>query len=83
MAGPGCVLGLPATIGSQPYSLTATAVDPVEAGFIAHEDFISMLRRQPDLCLAVTETLATELYDARRQASALLDRFPVVGNKLK
>jgi CRP-like cAMP-binding protein len=78
VAGPGCVLGLAASIGSQPYSLTGETLEAVETGFISHQEFLDFLRKQPELCLACTETLAAELYEARRHASTLLNRFPAV-----
>jgi CRP-like cAMP-binding protein len=78
VAGPGCVLGLAGSIGSQPYSLTGETLEAVETGFIPHQVFLDFLRQQPEVCLAVTETLAAELYEARRQASTLLNRFSAV-----
>jgi CRP-like cAMP-binding protein len=78
IAGPGSILGLPASIGSRPYSLTAETLESVEVGFIPHSTFVELLKRRPEVCLAVIETLALELSDARRQASALLDRLPAI-----
>jgi CRP-like cAMP-binding protein len=75
ITGPGAVLGIPASICDRPYSLTAETLEPVEAGFISREDFVAVVRQDPDLCFAVIASVAEALADTRRQASALLGQF--------
>jgi len=74
MVGPGALLGLPATIGGRPYSLSAEVIEPAEVGFIPREEFMKLLRQNFDLCLAVIQGLASELTETRRQASQLLEQ---------
>lgn len=73
MVGSGALLGLPSTIGCRPYSFTAEALEPVEAGFIPREEFMLLLERHPGLCLALVQGLAWEVTEARQQASQLLE----------
>jgi CRP-like cAMP-binding protein len=40
-AGPGSLLGVPAVVGSKPYSLTAEAVDGAEVSVLACDDFVT------------------------------------------
>jgi len=73
IVGPGTLLGLPSAMGGRPYSLTAEAIEPVEAGFIPREEVLNLLTQRTDICLAVAKGLATELTESRRQAAQLLE----------
>ena len=75
MAGPGSVLGIPSSVCARPYSLTAENLEPVEVGFISAAEFVAVLKQHPVICLAVIETLASELNNTRRQASAVLEQL--------
>jgi CRP-like cAMP-binding protein len=61
----GAVLGLPAFIGDQPYSLTATAHEGAELGFVNRKDFSEMMLTSPTLSLKVLSILAAEVRSAR------------------
>ncbi|MGA3212019.1 MAG: Crp/Fnr family transcriptional regulator [Terriglobales bacterium] len=74
IGGAGSVLGLPSTVGSRPYSLTAVALEPVQAGFIPSSIFLKLMQQDVEICLAVTEAIAGELYETRHEAGNLLDR---------
>ena len=74
MVGPGTLLGLPATIGGRAYSLAAKALEPVEVGFIARNEFVNLLRQNVDFCFAVIQGLASELSETRQKASELLEQ---------
>jgi CRP-like cAMP-binding protein len=73
IVGSGALLGLPSTIGGRPYSFTAEALEPVEAGFIPREEFMMLLKQYPGLCLALVQGLAWEITEARQQSSQLLE----------
>jgi CRP-like cAMP-binding protein len=73
MVSSGALLGLPSTIGCRPYSLTAEALDPVEAEFIPRDEFMMLLKQYPGLCLALVQGLAWEITEARQLASQLLE----------
>jgi hypothetical protein len=64
-AGVGSVLGLPAVVADQPYSLTAMADKGSEIGFVARGDFEALMRAEPDLYLYVLQVLAAEVRSAR------------------
>lgn len=69
----GYILGLPATICDQPYSLTAEVVEPAHVRFVEQSKVVEFLRTRSDLCLHVVEILGHELTDMRKakaQASA-------------
>jgi CRP-like cAMP-binding protein len=65
----GSVLGLPALIGNEPYTLTAVAFKGAELGFVSHEDFSSLMLSDPTLALRVLRVLAAEVRTARHAIS--------------
>ena len=73
IVGSGTLLGAPSTLGCRPYSLTAKALEPVEAGYIARDDFMRLLNQQPGWTLTLAQGLAWELTDTRAQVSELLE----------
>jgi CRP-like cAMP-binding protein len=64
-AGPDAVLGLPATISGEPYSLTATTLEPCELVFLQREDVLTALRSDPARAMALLQTLAHEVHHLR------------------
>lgn len=73
----GSLLGLPSTFTGHTYSLTAAALNEVEAVHVAPEDFLRVMREQPELCREATEMLGREvtfiqsaLAERRKQVSA-------------
>jgi CRP-like cAMP-binding protein len=66
---PGSLLGLPALIGNEPYTLTATAEKDAELGFVTKEDFNGLMRSDPSLALRVLRVLAAEVRTARHAIS--------------
>lgn len=67
-ASAGSILGLPAVIADQPYSLTAIASEGSVVGFISRSDFEDMVHAEPPLCPYVLEVLAAEVRNAREAA---------------
>lgn len=57
----GSLLGLPSTFTSHPYSLTATAVTEVEALHVSQEDFLRIMKEQPELCREAMDMLGREV----------------------
>ncbi len=74
IVGPGALLGLPSTIGLRPYSLTAEALEKVEADFISREQFMALLVQYADLCLAVLKGLAREIVEVRDEEFFLIEQ---------
>jgi len=68
---PGSLLGLPALVGSQPYTLTATAQPGARLSFITRENFNSLMQNDPLMALKVLQVLAAEVRSAR---NAILQR---------
>jgi CRP-like cAMP-binding protein len=66
---PGSLLGLPALIGNEPYTMTATAEKDAELGFVTREDFNSLMLTDPSLAVRVLRVLAAEVRTARHAIS--------------
>lgn len=66
---PGSLLGLPALIGNEPYTLSATAEAGAELGFVTREDFNSLMLTDPSLAVRVLRVLAAEVRTARHAIS--------------
>jgi CRP/FNR family transcriptional regulator, cyclic AMP receptor protein len=64
-AAAGSLLGLPALVGNEPYTLTATAAKGARLGFLTREDF-SRLMCEPATAMQVLRVLAAEVRTARR-----------------
>jgi CRP-like cAMP-binding protein len=70
-AGAGSLLGVPAVVGSKPYSLTAEALDGAEVSVLACDDFVHLMSTQPALSFRVLQVLAEEVRFAREALSHL------------
>ena len=60
-----CVLGLPGTITSQPYSLAAEVLEDSELIFVSRERLQKFLRENPVICFDVLQILAEEIRQMR------------------
>jgi CRP-like cAMP-binding protein len=69
MASPGSLLGLPAVVGNKPYTLTATALEGAELGYLTREDFSSLMLSEPEIGMRVLRVLAAEVRTARHAIS--------------
>jgi CRP-like cAMP-binding protein len=70
-AGPGSLLGVPAVIGSKPYSLTAEAADGAEVSLLSCADFVHLMHTEPILSFRVLQVLAEEVRFAREALAQL------------
>ena len=61
LLGPGCVVGLPAVLCSQPYNFTARCQSECRLGFIEASVFQGFLRTHPLLCIEVVRLMGQEL----------------------
>ena len=68
-AGAGSLLGLPAVIGTKPYTLTAEALEGAELSMLTCEDFVNLMNTQPSLSFRVLQVLAEEVRFARETLS--------------
>lgn len=72
IAGPGNILGFPATLSHAPYSLTAKNLADGEVGFAPEGDVIDLLSKRSDLCFQAIEIMAHEVRKLRKRQAALL-----------
>jgi CRP-like cAMP-binding protein len=72
-AAPNSLLGLPALVGEQPYTLTAKASAGAQLAFIARDAFSNLMRTEPSLAFKVLEILAAEVRSARGALRGELD----------
>jgi CRP-like cAMP-binding protein len=63
--GPGAIVGLPATVSGNPYSLTAKVVDDSELAFVSRAAVLECLQDNPLLCFQVMDMLSGEISDIR------------------
>jgi len=66
MAEPGEVIGLPGTISGKAYALTAEALEPLQAQFIARQPFLQFLCKHGEAALRVAEIMS-DIYHATFQ----------------
>ena len=58
IAEPGDLLGLPATISGRAYEVTADVMEPTQANFISHGEFLNFLREHGEAALRVAQELS-------------------------
>jgi CRP-like cAMP-binding protein len=63
--GAGSILGLPAIVAKEPYSLSAMACERSEVSFVETEAFTELMQEKPSLFPKVLEILAAEVRSAR------------------
>ena len=66
--GPGSLVGLPATVSGEPYSLTAEAVQDCELDFISRKELLALLRRNTTAALQILQILSEEICQMRNTA---------------
>jgi CRP-like cAMP-binding protein len=69
---PGSLLGLPALVSDEPYSMTALAKRDARVGFVSRNDFSSLMLSEPLLALMIVRVLAAEVRTARVAMSAAI-----------
>jgi len=67
---PGTVLGVPAIVSHQPYSLTVVGRRGAVIGFVSKEDFGNLIHRRPSTYIAALRMLAAEIHSARQAFTA-------------
>lgn len=68
----GSLLGLPAVVGNEPYSMTAKAIRDSQICQISRDDFQRLIQQNPGFCCNVLQILAAEVNAARKALSTLL-----------
>ena len=67
----GSILGLPALIANEPYTLTAEAHSGAEISFVSRDSYAALMQSDPMLPLKILRVLAAEVHSAR---NAMLHR---------
>ena len=67
IADAGSILGLPAVVRNQPYSLTATAVAESKLTFVSRTKAQRLLQSDPQLCFKAVQVLSNEVRALRLQ----------------
>jgi CRP/FNR family transcriptional regulator, cyclic AMP receptor protein len=82
--GPGDSFGEMAILDSQPRSADAIAIDKVEVFTLQRPDFVEVVRKHPDIAVAVMKTLTQRIRTANQMVEDLifLDVFGRVAKKL-
>ena len=70
-AGAGSLLGVPAVVGTKPYTLTAEALEGAEVSVLSCEDFVHLMHTEPTLSFRVLQVLAAEVRFARESLARL------------
>jgi CRP-like cAMP-binding protein len=73
--GPGSILGVPAVVGRDFYTLSAFARPGAEVGFVTQKEFEDLIQAEPSLFPRVLEVLAAEVRSARLALSGLLRKL--------
>jgi len=65
LLGPGCVLGLPATLSGEPYSLAARVQEKTRLAFVPRGAVLRLLSTDSSLSLEVLRVLSEEISEMR------------------
>ncbi len=66
VAGPGELIGLPAVMAGNRFSVTAEVVDPADVVFVPRDIVVRTLSHSPELCMEALDVLAREVQGMRR-----------------
>jgi CRP-like cAMP-binding protein len=69
--GRGAIIGLPATLSGEAYSLAAEVTEDAQLGFVSREDFLALMASDTSLCLEAMNLLGKEIANIR---SAIVSR---------
>lgn len=70
--GVGSIVGLPANLSGNPYSLTAEVAADVTLGFVPRTRLLEILAQSPPLCLEVMQILSDEIAHSRQITENLM-----------
>jgi len=72
--GSGAVIGLPAAVSGEPYSLTAKATKDCRLDYITPRKLRNLLRRNTKIALQIAEILSEEIFQMRKTAKLAAQR---------
>jgi CRP-like cAMP-binding protein len=68
LLGPGAVVGLPATVSGEPYSLTAEAILDCELDFIPRRELLNLIQSNAAVAFHILQILSEEIFQMRNTA---------------
>lgn len=68
-AQPGSLLGLPALVGGEAYSLSAIAAKGAQVSFLDKEELSRLMLQEPSIAVLILRVLAAEVRNARMAAA--------------
>lgn len=71
IAEPGEVLGLTAVFSNTPYEATVETLEPSQANFISHNDFVTFMKEYPDVGMKVAQQLTHNCQCAYREIRSI------------
>jgi CRP-like cAMP-binding protein len=71
VVGRGAVLGLPSSISGEPYTLTAVAIENVDARFLTRSALCELMTKDGNIANQVVGLISAELADLRRKMSLM------------
>jgi CRP-like cAMP-binding protein len=80
---PGSILGIPAVVTKEPYSLSAMACARGQVDFVGLNDFEDLMKTEPSLCPLVLSVLAADVRSARIAFTGLMTKLRSLGALMK
>ncbi len=71
VVGRGAILGLPSSISGEPYTLSAVALENIDATFISRNAVCELMTTDVNIATEIVSVLSEELSDLRRNVSLL------------
>lgn len=72
LVGPGAMVGLPASVSGEPYSLTAVTTKDCELGFVPRKQLLGLLQSNTGIAMQLLQILSEEIAQMRQAAKAAL-----------
>jgi len=76
VVGSGAILGLPSSISGEPYTLSAVALENVDATFVSRSAVCELMASDVSIAAQIVSLLSDELADLRRKVSLLKSGVP-------
>jgi CRP-like cAMP-binding protein len=70
--GEGCIVGLPATINGDPFSLSCTVVEDAKLVFLSRQDVLEIVQNEPKAAMEILLLLSTGVQATRKQVAKYL-----------
>jgi CRP/FNR family transcriptional regulator len=79
----GCVVGLPATVNGNPYSLSCEVVADTEVLFVPREKLVKLMRSDANSAMKLLDLLSTEVQAVRAELGNFAERGGAQSSRAK